>query len=131
MRKSLLIRALPFTALGLLAAVPANASVLDMTYTLSNGTVFTASLNGTLQPDNNHFNVTGYNGFTVNGTPLVFTPTYFEAYTNYPTPTVDDSGVLTLDGSYENFIAYDGSTGFDFIVNAFPGQPASWGFGSF
>lgn len=103
-----------------LSTLAAHADTFKFTYTFSTGDTLSASLNGMLQADGNTFHVSGYNSVTYDGTAQTYTPEYFEAYTAFynGVDAVDHSGVLTLNGSYENFADFTSDyAGYDLIVN--------------
>ncbi len=107
------------------ASLAAHADTFDFTYNYGNGNVLSGALTGSLLADRNTFDVSGVQSLTLNGSAFTYTPTNVESYTEYYSnynpggaPQIDDSGVLTLNGSYENFIDFDSSsdTGFVFAV---------------
>ncbi len=109
--------------LAVAAPAIANAQQLEFTYTEPDGQTFGAILDGTLAGDGNHFIVSGYESFFINGTAVAFTPTIFESYATFADLTGysgNSSGTVTLDGSYLDLIAYSPDypgEGFDLVVN--------------
>lgn len=99
----------------------AAADVYSFTYLLSDGTTLGGVLTGSLRADLNTFDVAGYTRITFNGATVSYVPNAFEAYSEFYAghTAVGTSGVVTLDGSYMNFIdeQLTTHTGYDFIVN--------------
>ena len=116
--KSALLGAIAAIAL---TASAAQADILTFTYNhrgASVGGVF----DGTLQPDHNTFVVTGYQSFSINGAPFAFTPSNFfgsaDAFSHVGMGySGNGSATLTLDGSYLDLTAFDGTNGLTFLVN--------------
>ena len=98
----------------------AHADTFNFSYKLDDGDVISGSLNGTLLADKNTFDVFGANSISYNGKTTTYTPNNFEAYSAYydGTSAVDHSGVVTLDGSYEDFIDFDSNDFLGFAITA-------------
>jgi hypothetical protein len=109
----------------IVAAVPAMAQsqALEFTYTEADGQTFGAILDGTLASDGNHFVISGYQQFFINGQAVGFTPTqYFVSYASFAGQNEgysgNGTGTVTLDGSYLDLFAEDENyNGFDLIYN--------------
>ncbi|NCR11246.1 MAG: PEP-CTERM sorting domain-containing protein [Microcystis aeruginosa G13-05] len=95
--------ALATVATATLAPV-ASAATFNLSYTSSAGTI-TATVDGTLQPDNNTVFVSSISNTTFNGSPAPALPLLGSAFdwsvNNFPT----GQAVLSLDGSGLDFIA--------------------------
>lgn len=95
--------ALATVATATLAPV-ASAATFNLSYTSSAGTI-TATVDGTLQPDNNTVFVSSISNTTFNGSPAPALPFIGSAFdflvNNFPT----GQAVLSLDGSGLDFIA--------------------------
>jgi len=95
--------ALATVATATLAPV-ASAATFNFSYTSSTGTI-TATVDGTLQPDNNTVFVSSISNTTFNGSPAPALPLLGSAFdwsvNNFPT----GQAVLSLDGSGLDFIA--------------------------
>ncbi len=113
------------TAAMIAAAAPAMAQSqeLEFTYIEPDGQTFGAILDGTLASDGNHFVISGYQQFFINGQAVAFTPTqYFVSYASVVGQNEgysgNGSGTVTLDGSYLDLFAEDDNyDAFDLIYN--------------
>ncbi|NCR73908.1 MAG: PEP-CTERM sorting domain-containing protein [Microcystis aeruginosa LG13-12] len=110
--------ALATVATATLAPV-ASAATFNLSYTSSTGTI-TATVDGTLQPDNNTVFVSSISNPTFNGSPapaLPFVGSYLDSiFAGFPFPT--GQAVLSLDGSGLDFVACDNTfcdDGFGFL----------------
>ena len=118
--------ALATVATATLAPV-ASAATFNFSYTSSKGTI-TATVDGTLQPDNNTVLVSSISNTTFNGSPapaLPFIGSAFDFFVNnFPT----GQAVLSLDGSGLDFIACDNTNcnnnRFGFLPPSVPTQVA-------
>ena len=111
--------ALATVATATLAPV-ASAATFNFSYTSSLGTI-TATVDGTLQPDNNTVFVSSISNTTFNGSPAPALP-LIGSYLNtiLAGGVVTGQAVLSLDGSGLNFIACDitncsGTSAFGFL----------------
>ncbi len=105
----------------LFASAAARADdVFNFSYTFANSDVLTANLTGTFLADGNTFNVSGLNSVAYNGVLQSAQSFILESYSSFGgrSDGTYAGGVLTLDGSYENFIEESSDGGFDLIVNA-------------
>jgi hypothetical protein len=98
--------ALATVATATLAPV-ASAATFNFSYTSSTGTI-TATVDGTLQPDNNRVFVSSISNTTFNGSPAPALPFIgsFDAF-NLSGGSLTGQAVLSLDGSGLDFIACD------------------------
>ncbi len=95
------------------ATVPrAHASTLDFSYTLSTGKVLSGALDGTLLSNGNTFDVTSVSSLFVNGT-AVADPTTIISEDDHLLG-FEDTAAVSLNGSYMNLYAVDGSNAFTF-----------------
>ncbi|MCZ8038947.1 MAG: PEP-CTERM sorting domain-containing protein [Microcystis sp. LE17-20A] len=115
--------ALATVATATLAPV-AGAATFNFSYTSSAGTI-TATLDGTLQPDNNTVFVSSISNTTFNGSPAPALPFVGSFAGVISSGSVTGQAVLSLDGSGLDFIACDTTgcdDGFGFIPAGF-GSP--------
>ncbi|GCA80809.1 PEP-CTERM sorting domain-containing protein [Microcystis aeruginosa] len=102
----------------------ASAATFNFSYTSSAGTI-TATLDGTLQPDNNTVFVSSISNTTFNGSPAPALPFVGSFAGVISSGSVTGQAVLSLDGSGLDFIACDTTgcdDGFGFIPAGF-GSP--------
>lgn len=97
------------------AAPSAQASELNFSYTFSNtGNVLSGSLDGTLQPGGNIFDVTSVSSLFVNGVAVALPTTVYSEDTVYV--GISDPAAVSVDGSYMNLYASSYSDIFAFAV---------------
>jgi PEP-CTERM motif len=92
----------------------AHASTLDFSYTLTTGNVLSGVLDGTLLSNGNTFDVTSVSSLFVNGT-AVADPTTILSEDDHLLGD-KDAAAVSLNGSYMNLYAVDGSNQFLFAV---------------
>ncbi|NCS26620.1 MAG: PEP-CTERM sorting domain-containing protein [Microcystis aeruginosa BS13-02] len=113
--------ALATVATATLAPV-ASAATFNFSYTSSLGTV-TATVDGTLQPDNNTVFVSSIGNTTFNGSPAAALPFIGSFASVISSGSVTGQAVLSLDGSGLDFAACDttfcDNNGFGFLLNQF------------
>ena len=97
--------ALATVATATLAPV-ASAATFNLSYTSSAGTI-TATVDGTLQPDNNTVFVSSISNTTFNGSPAAALPFIGSFASVISSGSVTGQAVLSLDGSGLDFIACD------------------------
>ena len=108
--------ALATVATATLAPV-ASAATFNFSYTSSTGTI-TATVDGTLQPDNNTVFVSSISNTTFNGSPAPALPFVGSFDASNLSGSVTGQAVLSLDGSGLDFIACDNTVcdyGFGFL----------------
>jgi hypothetical protein len=117
--------ALATVATATLAPV-ASAATFNFSYTSSLGTI-TATVDGTLQPDNNRVFVSSISNTTFNGSPAPALPLTGSFASVISSGSVTGQAVLSLDGSVLDFAACDttncGSSGFGFSPPNVVGNP--------
>ncbi|MCZ8192387.1 MAG: PEP-CTERM sorting domain-containing protein [Microcystis sp. LE19-338.1B] len=107
-------------------AQSASAATFNFSYTSSLGTI-TATVDGTLQPDNNRVFVSSISNTTFNGSPAPALPLTGSFASVISSGSVTGQAVLSLDGSVLDFAACDttncGSSGFGFSPPNVVGNP--------
>ena len=113
--------ALATVATATLAPV-ASAATFNFSYTSSAGTI-TATVDGTLQPDNNTVFVSSISNTTFNGSPAPALPFVGSFAGVISSGSVTGQAVLSLDGSGLDFAACDttlcNNNGFGFLASTF------------
>jgi hypothetical protein len=113
--------ALATVATATLAPV-ASAATFNFSYTSSLGTI-TATVDGTLQPDNNTVFVSSIGNTTFNGSPAAALPFIGSFASVISSGSVTGQAVLSLDGSGLDFAACDttfcDNNGFGFLLDQF------------
>ncbi|MEG3440068.1 PEP-CTERM sorting domain-containing protein [Pannus brasiliensis CCIBt3594] len=97
----------------------ASAALFNLSYTSSGGTI-TATVDGTLQPDNDTVFVTAISNLTFNGSPAPALP-FVGTYSNFiSSSSVVPPAVLSLSGASLDFIASDSSANFSSVFAFIP-----------
>jgi hypothetical protein len=105
-------------------AQSASAATFNFSYTSSAGTI-TATVDGTLQPDNNRVFVSSISNTTFNGSPAPALPLTGSFLDSILAGDVTGQAVLSLDGSGLDFLACDTTNcddGFGFLPAGVIGQ---------